>query len=423
MLRLAEGANEGAPVAGVRVVMDVRPLQEPERSPITASYLERLLAAYATRPVPGESFVAVLRTLRDDPTVALEASGLPVAGRRLLPPTSRAFRSAGLTLDSFLLRGAELGTGGGARESGAAGIVYHTAGGAVPLASRLPVVATLLDLAPWELPETYARSSAARFGHRLRARVLHDARRVIVASRATAEGARRLLHVPDERISVVPLAADDAFRPEPSGGEVLAALRERYDLPERYLVFAGRYDARKDFATLFAALRSLSDEAATGGMTPPVVVLAGAAGDEHADSPTVARLARRVGVADRVRLTPRLDPEDLAAIERGAVAMVLPALSDATGLPALEALGVGIPVICSRVGPLPEIVGQAGIVVEPRQPERLAAAMRVVWEGGSVATRLKELAGQRAAGPRRTWLDVAEETRRVYLAAVTGVAA
>jgi glycosyltransferase involved in cell wall biosynthesis len=98
--------------------------------------------------------------------------------------------------------------------------------------------------------------------------------------------------------------------------------------------------------------------------------------------------------------------------------MVLPALSDATGLPALEALAVGIPVICSRVGPLPEIVGQAGIVVEPRRPEWLAAALRVVWEGGPVAARLKDLAEQRAAGPRRTWLDVAEETRRVYAAAV-----
>ena len=129
-----------APTPGMRVVIDIRPLQEPERTPITAAYLERLLAAYAAQPLAGESFVVLLRTMRDDPADRLEPAGLAVAGRRRVPPTARLLRSGGLTIDSFLLRGAEIGTGWGAEEGGAAGAVYHTAGGAVPLASRLPVV-------------------------------------------------------------------------------------------------------------------------------------------------------------------------------------------------------------------------------------------------------------------------------------------
>ena len=196
---------------GTRVVIDLRPLQEPERTPITAAYLERLLTAFAAEPLPGESFVALLRTLRDDPADRFEPMGLAVAGRRRVPPTARLLRSGGLTIDSFLLRGAEIGTGWGAAEDGAAGAIYHTAGGAVPLGSRLPIVATLLDLAPWELPETYARSVAARFGHRLRARVLRDAARLIVCSPALAESARRRIHIRPERIAVVPLAVDEAF--------------------------------------------------------------------------------------------------------------------------------------------------------------------------------------------------------------------
>ena len=67
-------------------------------------------ARLAARPLEHESFVAVLRTMREDPADALEAAGLPMAGRRRVPPTARVFRSAGLTLDSFLLRGAEVGT-------------------------------------------------------------------------------------------------------------------------------------------------------------------------------------------------------------------------------------------------------------------------------------------------------------------------
>jgi len=416
--------------------MDVRPLQELKRAPITAAYLDRLLKAFAAEPVPGESFAFVVRGIRDDPAAALEAAGLPVAARRHLPPTSRLFRSAGLTLDSFLLRGAEVRVAAGADEAGAAGTLYHTAGGAVPIASGLPVVATLLDLAPWELPERYAATTAARFGHRLRARNLRDAARLIVASSAASEAARRLLHLHEERLAIVPLAADPAFNPAAADPARSAALRVRFDLPPRYLVFAGRYDARKDFATLFAALAALREQApsesapepeptapsAAGSESgeaaswPPVVVLAGAAGDGHEDSPAVARNARRAGVADLIRLTPQLDVHDLAALQAGAAAHIQPGLSDGTGLAVSEALAVGIPVIGTRVGAIPETIGAAGIIVEPRDPARLATAIRAIWEGGAVARQVTRRARQRAAGQQRTWGDVARETRAVYAA-------
>lgn len=418
-------ARAASPVrpAGTRVVIDLRPLQEPERTPITAAYLDRLMHAFAARPLEHESFVAVLRTMREDPSDALEAAGLPMAGRRRVPPTARVFRSAGLTLDSFLLRGAEVGTTWRAMESGAAGAIYHTAGGAAPLASGLPVVATLLDLAPWELPEVYAASPAARFGHRLRARVLHDAVRLIVCSRATAESARRLLRIPAERIAVVPLAPDEAFQPAAASADRVQALRARLALPERYLVFAGRYDARKDLGTLFRALGALRDEEPVRGTEawPPVLVLAGALGSDESDSVGLARAAARHGVGDLVHQAPRLGPAELATLEGGARAVVFPAVSEGTGLVVQEALAVGTPVVASRVGPLPELVGKAGIVVEARDPDRLAAALRVMWADERVRGPIARAAQTRAHGPRRSWADVAEETRAVYAAAAAEV--
>ena len=242
-------------------------------------------------------------------------------------------------------------------------------------------MATLLDLAPWELPEVYAASPAARFGHRLRARVLHDAVRLIVCSRATAESARRLLRIPAERIAVVPLAPDDAFQPAAASADRVQALRARLALPERYLVFAGRYDARKDLGTLFRALGALRDEGPVRGTEawPPVLVLAGALGSDESDSVGLARAAARHGVGDLVHQVPRLGPAELATLEGGARAVVFPAVSEGTGLVVQEALAVGTPVVASRVGPLPELVGKAGIVVEARDPDRLAAALRVMW--------------------------------------------
>jgi len=417
------------PVAGTRVVIDLRPLQEPERTPITADYLAHLLSAFAANPLDGESFFVLTRTLRADPSVSFEAAGLPVAARRRLPPTSRVFRSAGLTLDSFLLRGAELGASRGAREAGAAGTVYHTAGWAVPLASGLPVVATLLDLAPWELPSVYAASAAARFGHRLRARVLHDASRVIVCSRQTAESARRRLHLPPERISIVPLAVDEVFRSAGRDEARRKSVRERLGLPERYLVFSGRYDARRDMGTLFRALRLWQEggvEAAPRrrrrtatrqeDVGPPLLILA-AEHETDDDRLALQRAAAHSGAGPLLRLAPALGREDRAALIGGSQALVHPSLSEATGLPALEALSLGVPVICSRAGALPEIVSSAGIVVEPRDPARLVAAMSTLWAGGSLADRLRRQALRRADAAPRTWSDVARETREVYAAA------
>ena len=141
------GAGVAArPAPGMRVVMDVRALQEPTRAPRTAAYLDGLLGAFDADPSPGESFAFLLASDEDDPTKRYEH--LEVIGRRLLPPT-RLLRSAALTVDPFVLRGASLGAAWRAEDRGAAGGVYHTAGGGLPIASSLPTVVTLLDLAPW----------------------------------------------------------------------------------------------------------------------------------------------------------------------------------------------------------------------------------------------------------------------------------
>ncbi|MBA2260157.1 MAG: glycosyltransferase [Acidobacteria bacterium] len=351
-----------------------------------------------------------------------------------MPPTTRVLRSAGLTLDSFLLRGAEVGAdvraGDAANGQSHGGSVFHTAGGAVPVASRLPIVATLLDLAPWELPGIYAKSPAARFGHRLRARVLRDATRVIVCSRATAETARRRLHLPAERLAVVPLAVDESFRAAGRQLELVAEARERYGLP-RYLVFSGRYDARKDMRTLFDALRLIRERQASGDDRPERA-RRGSRNGQHAPLPVIAFAVQRGAteeveliraaierneVRDVAKVVMLADRAERAHVIAGAEAFVYPALSEATALPVLEALSLGIPVVTSRAGALPESVGSAGIVVEPRDASRLAAAIEAVWDTGSLADQLRRQARRRAESSTRTWSDVARETREVYAAA------
>jgi len=395
------------------VVVDVRAIQDPERAPLTAIYLDALLSALDADPVAGESFAFLLSIDREDPT--RRWTSLDVIGRRLLPPT-RALRSGALTVDPLLLRGASMGAGWRAERGGAQGSVYHATAGALPIGSGIPVVAALLDLAPWTLPDAYQGGRAARFGQRIRARILRDAASVVVASAAAGIDARRALHVRRERLRVVPLAPRPQFRPEAALGPEAADEHVRLGLSGRYAVYAGRYDARQDLPTLFAALGALASEAPPPGVPtgdwPPRVCLVGTTPDDRA---LLARDAARAGVADALVYEQGLPAERLAGLVAGARILLSPVRSEATGLAALEAIAAGVPVVASSVGALQEIVGRAGILVEPGDAARLAVAIRATWGDGLHAS-LAAAAAERAAS-MRTWADVARDTRAIWAAA------
>jgi glycosyltransferase involved in cell wall biosynthesis len=406
-------------VPGVRVVMDVRALQEPSRAPRTAAYLEGLLGAFDASPTPGESFAFLLASDEDDPTRRFP--NLEVIGRRLLPPT-RLLRSAALTVDPFLLRGASLGAAWRAEDGGAAGAVYHTAGGGLPIASRLPTVVTLLDLAPWELPGAFQRTVASRFGQRLRARLLRDAAAVLVGTEAVARSARLLLHLRRERIRVVALAPRPAYAIGPTAlaarSAEAQAIVERLGLADRYLVYPGRHDIRQDAATMLSALASLGrrerpEDLPEATPWPPRALVLDTTPDDRA---ALARIAARHGAGDHLVYAPAMDPHDAAAVVAASRGVVLPMVSESSGLAALDALAAGVPVVASAVGALPEIVGTAGILVEPRDRERLATALAAMWSDGPVRAGLATAALDRArSGPwTRTWAAVAEDVRAIY---------
>jgi glycosyltransferase involved in cell wall biosynthesis len=409
------------PASGVRVVLDLRPLQQPDRAPTTAAYLRHLLAAFDGEPLEGEGFVILLTAGLPDPTS--ELGRLPIAGRRWLPQT-RLLRAGALTADPFLLRGASLRAGA----RGDAGAVYHVAGASLPLASRLPVVATVLDLAPWELPNVYQATPAARFGERLRARLLHDAT-LIVGTQAVARSAARLVHTPAGRIRVVPLAAGPAAARvgelSRSAPDRLAAAvafeRSLLGLPERYLVFLGRYDARTDLPTLLDALAALKagprPKGLPGGAAwPPALLLAGAGPDDRI---ALMRAASSRGLDEHLFYAPRLSEDRLATLVAGARAAIRPSISDAAGSLVIDAIACGTPVVASAFGALPEAVGSAGVLVEARDPKRMARAIEAVGADDGFCRGLRKAAAESAAAAP-TWSEVARLTRAVYADAAAG---
>jgi glycosyltransferase involved in cell wall biosynthesis len=278
----------------------------------------------------------------------------------------------------------------------------------------------VLDLAPWELPRAFQRTAASRFGQRLRGRLLRDAAAVLVGTDAVARSARRLLHLRRDRIRVVPLAAGPAYAAGPT------ALARRHDraraiaaglgLGDRYLVYPGRHDVRQDAATMLAALAALGREERPDDLDetapwPPRVLVMDATPDDRA---SLARVALRHDSSDHLVYAPALPAADAAAVVAASRGIVLPMIAESSGLAALDALAAGVPVIASAVGALPDIVGTAGILVEPRDRERLAAALAAAWGDDPVRAGIVAAARERATGGTRTWAEVAADVRAIY---------
>ena len=176
-------------------------------------------------------------------------------------------------------------------------------------------------------------------------------------------------------------------------------------------MYAGRYDARQDLPTLLAALAELGAAPGPAGVPwPPRLCLVGATPDDRA---SLSRAASRAGIPELLAYAPRLPEARLATLVAGSRMLVLPVRSEAASLAALDALAAGVPVVASAVGSLKEIVGRAGILVEPGDASRLAAAMRAAWCDDELHAGLVAATRTRPGG-NRTWADVARETRAVW---------
>jgi glycosyltransferase involved in cell wall biosynthesis len=271
----------------------------------------------------------------------------------------------------------------------------------VPPARR--TVVTIHDATPIRMPETFGRVRGRYKGLMTRLSA-HSASRIITVSRATRDDLSALLGVPERRTSVVYSGLDPVFRPvrDPA---TLAAVRARYGLPPRFLIYLGRIEPRKNVDRL---LRGYALARERFGVQIPLV-LVGKPSWLYTDT---LHLPAQLGIAEHVLLTDYLPQADLPAVYSQAEALVFATLYEGFGLPLLEAMACGTPVITSNVSSMPEVVGDVGLLVDPLSVEQIAGAIARVLEDQALRARLRE------AGPERarhfTWERAAQETVAVY---------
>jgi len=280
--------------------------------------------------------------------------------------------------------------------------VFHGANHMAPPWSPVPTVITVHDL------------SALRMGglHTWRNRLLtvpqmllslRQASRLIAVSRATASDLTRLPGIDAERVRVIYEAAAPGLAP--AIPEQIRSLSHRLDLPETFFLFLGALEPRKNVVTLVRALAELYAE----GDHRAKLVIAGAEGWRNDE--VFAEVTKR-GLERDIRFAGYIPAEDLPALYGAATAFVYPSLFEGFGLPPLEAMACGTPVICSNTSSLPEVVGDAAITVDPLATSDLAAALRAVLDDTDLRARLRHAGLQRAA--LFSWERTARETLEVY---------
>jgi glycosyltransferase involved in cell wall biosynthesis len=278
---------------------------------------------------------------------------------------------------------------------------------APPLHSDTKVVVTIHDLIPLILP-AYRGSVLVRLYTRLVSAAARRATAIIADSQASKQDITSLLEIPPERIHVVYLAVGEDFRPV-QDPQALAQIREKYDLTDQYILYLGGFDQRKNLKTLLSAFSLLVDT-----LSPSVhLVIAGSLPRESSSFfPDPQVIAQRLGLEDRVSLIGWVPEEDKPALYSAATVFVFPSLYEGFGLPPLEAMACGAPVITSDRSSLPEIGGQGAVLVDPEDTDALAAAIVTLIEDKKGREELAARGLERARG--FSWERTAAETLAVY---------
>ncbi|MBU0608938.1 MAG: glycosyltransferase family 4 protein [Armatimonadetes bacterium] len=272
----------------------------------------------------------------------------------------------------------------------------------VPPLSPCPTVVTIHDLAYRLLPELYPPQRS-----RLRSGLItlsaRRARAVITDSESSRRDLLRLMRLPEAKVHVVPLAQAEHFTP----GDVAAArsrIRDLFGVGEPFILTVGYSSPRKNVPRLLETVAA----ATAGPLRAASVIVVGRPGLDTADD----LHARFPGLAGRLRFTGWIETDDLVALYRAAGVFAFPSLHEGFGLPVLEAMACGTPVVTANTTSLPEVAGDAAMLVDPLDTGALAEALTAVLGDAALARDLRERGLRQAA--RFSWAETARQTYEVY---------
>ena len=269
--------------------------------------------------------------------------------------------------------------------------------------TRCPTVVTLHDFAALRFPHHYPDFYVRKYKRSLRM-VERRADRIIAVSNSTKTDIMQFMAIPEDRISVVHRGVDPTFHPM-DDLDAIDHVLARLNLQRGYVLYAGGTEPHKNLDRVIEAYSRLPGEV----RERHALVFAGSLSWGHE---RLQEQAASMGVEQRVLFPGYVPDEDMLALYNGAALVTFPSLCEGFGYVAVEAMACGIPVVVSNVTSLPEVVGDAGLLVDPENTDELADATRRGLTDAALRADLRERGLRRVKD--LTWGNTARETVRVY---------
>jgi len=280
--------------------------------------------------------------------------------------------------------------------------IFHSPDFMWPASAKKPSLITIQDLIFLKFPEFFTcrnrtnMRSLARFSTK-------NANAIICTSNSSKIDVIELLKVKEEKIFVVPLGVDEAF--QPCSAQKVEEARKKYNLPQKYILTVGTIEPRKNLKRLLQAFLELKKDKDFEHK----LVIAGEKGWRYKDFFNELNKQR---ITEEVIITGHIDDRDLPAIYSGASVFVYPSLYEGFGLPPLEAMACGTPVVCSDTSSLPEVVGGAAFLANPLEPGTIAASIKIFLDNEGLAREFSQKGIEQAK--KFTWEQTARQTLEIY---------
>lgn len=267
--------------------------------------------------------------------------------------------------------------------------------------TRQPFVVSVLDLSFVEYPKFVEPKNLA-YLQQFVPDTLKRAEHIIAISQATKDAVVEAFAVPDHKVTVTPLACDASYG-SPVAPEEIDRIKDKYGIEEDYFLAVGTLEPRKNLRALLLAFAGLRKH------TIEQLVVVGGHGWLFEETEA---LIKKLGLGSRVVFTGYAPKEELPALYQGAKLFVFPTFYEGFGLPVLEAMTAGTPVLCSNTSSLPEVGGAAALYFDPEDTEAMKLAIQRALEDETLRTRLSEEGRVQAA--KFSWQRTAELTLGVY---------
>jgi glycosyltransferase involved in cell wall biosynthesis len=283
--------------------------------------------------------------------------------------------------------------------------LFHAPHYVVSPLTRVPYVVTIHDCIHLRFPQYLPNRLASTYARTVMGMAARRSRRVLTVSSASKQDILRYLHIPADKVEVIPNALDSRLATAPTPDDI-ARVRERFQLNAPFILYAGNIKPHKNVDRLIEAYSILRRR----GITEPKLLIIG---DEISKYPNLRRLVHRFQLHPYVRFFGFVPEETLAALYRLASVFVFPSLYEGFGFPPLEAMASGTPVITSNVSSLPEVVGDAAVLIDPMDAGAIADAMARVLEDVSLRSDLIRRGHDRVR--KFSWARSVARVREVYV--------